>query len=49
MIRVAIVEDEENYISVLREYLEQYKQESGEQIEVTLDRVLDCGVLPGAV
>ena len=36
MIRVAIVEDEENYISVLREYLEQYKQESGEQIEVTV-------------
>lgn len=36
MIRVAIVEDEENYISVLKDYLEQYKQESGEQIEITV-------------
>lgn len=36
MIRVAIVEDEENYISVLKEYLERYKQESGEQIEITV-------------
>ena len=36
MIRVAIVEDEENYISVLKEYLDRYKQESGEQIEVTV-------------
>ncbi len=36
MIRIAIVEDEENYISILKEYLEKYKQESGEQIEVTV-------------
>ena len=36
MIRVAIVEDEENYISVLKDYLEQYKRETGEQIEVTV-------------
>ena len=34
MIRIAIVEDEESYISVLKEYLERYKKESGEQIEV---------------
>ena len=34
MIRIAIVEDEESYISVLKEYLERYKEESGEQIEV---------------
>lgn len=36
MIRIAIVEDEESYISVLKEYLERYKQESGEQIEITV-------------
>ena len=36
MIRIAIVEDEESYISVLKEYLERYKEESGEQIEVTV-------------
>ena len=36
MLRIAIVEDEENYISVLKDYLERYKQESGEQIEVTV-------------
>ena len=36
MIRIAIVEDEESYISVLKEYLERYKKESGEQIEVTV-------------
>ena len=36
MIRIAVVEDEESYISVLKEYLERYKQESGEQIEVTV-------------
>ena len=34
MIRIAIVE--ESYISVLKEYLERYKKESGEQIEVTV-------------
>lgn len=36
MIRTAIVEDEDNYISVLKEYLERYKRESGEQITVTI-------------
>ncbi len=36
MLRIAIVEDEESYISVLKDYLERYKQESGEQIEVTV-------------
>nr|WP_294493346.1 LytTR family DNA-binding domain-containing protein [uncultured Mediterraneibacter sp.] len=36
MLKIAIVEDEENYISVLKEYLERYKQESGEQIDVTV-------------
>lgn len=36
MIRIAIVEDEDSYISVLKEYLEKYRQESGEQIEVTV-------------
>ena len=36
MIRVAVVEDDENYISVLKEYLEQYKKDSGEQIEITV-------------
>ena len=36
MIRIAIVEDEESYISVLRGYLDQYKKDSGEQIDVTV-------------
>lgn len=36
MIRIAIVEDEESYISILKEYVERYKEESGEQIEVTI-------------
>lgn len=36
MIRVAIVEDEESYISTLKGYLEQYEKESGEQIQVTV-------------
>lgn len=36
MLRIAIVEDEESYISVLKGYLERYKQESGEQIDVTV-------------
>lgn len=36
MIRVAVVEDDESYISVLKEYLEQYKKTSGEQIEITV-------------
>ncbi len=35
MLRIAIVEDEDSYITVLKEYLDRYKQESGEQIEVT--------------
>lgn len=36
MLRIAIVEDEESYIAVLKEYLERYKEESGEQIEITV-------------
>ena len=36
MLRIAIVEDEENCISVLKGYLQRYKEESGEQIEVTV-------------
>lgn len=46
MLRIAIVEDEESYISVLKDYLERYKQESGEQIEVTVyhdgDEITAC-------
>ncbi len=38
MIKIAIVEDEENYISVLEDYLERYRTESGEQIQVTVYR-----------
>lgn len=34
MIRVAIVEDDQNYIRQLRDYLNRYKAESGESIEV---------------
>ena len=36
MLKIAIVEDEENYISVLREYLKKYGQETGEDIETTV-------------
>lgn len=36
MLKIAIVEDEENYISVLQEYLKKYEQETGEDIEVTV-------------
>lgn len=35
MLRIAIVEDEEHYISTLKQYLRKYQEESGEDIEVT--------------
>ena len=44
MLRIAIVEDEENYISVLKGYLQRYKEESGEQIEVTVYHDGDDGM-----
>lgn len=36
MLKIAIVEDEENDISVLHEYLKKYGQEAGEGIETTV-------------
>lgn len=36
MIRIAIVEDEESYVSVLKGYLARYEEEFGEQLEVTV-------------
>ncbi len=36
MIRIAIVEDEQNYIDKLSEYLNRYKKEYGEQLSVTV-------------
>lgn len=36
MLRIAIVEDEEHYISTLKQYLQQYKEENGENIEITV-------------
>lgn len=36
MLEIAIVEDEEDYRSVLCEYLDKYSQETGEQIHVSL-------------
>lgn len=36
MLKIAIVEDEESYISVLQEYLKKYEEETGEDIEVTV-------------
>lgn len=36
MLKIAIVEDEESYISVLQEYLKKYEQDTGEDIEVTV-------------
>lgn len=36
MLRIAIVEDEDSYISVLKGFLERYKEESGEQMEITV-------------
>src|SRR5699024_5708028 len=41
MIRIAIVEDEESYISVLKEYLERYREECGEQIEAKIYHDVD--------
>lgn len=38
MLKIAIVEDEESYISVLQEYLERYRKESGESMEITVYR-----------
>lgn len=35
MLRIAIVEDEENYIHILRQYLQQFQEETGEDIEIT--------------
>ena len=36
MIRIAIVEDDEKYIATLKKYLEQYKEENGQEIEITV-------------
>lgn len=36
MLKIAIVEDEESYISVLQEYLKKYEQDTGEDVEVTV-------------
>lgn len=36
MLRIAIVEDEERYISTLQSYLEEYEKDSGERIEITV-------------
>ena len=36
MLEIAIVEDEEDYRSVLCEYLDKYSRETGEQIHVSL-------------
>ena len=36
MVKIAIVEDEENYISEIKEYLKQYEEESGEKFSVTV-------------
>lgn len=36
MLRIAIVEDEEHYISTLKQYLQQYQEQNGEDIEVTV-------------
>lgn len=38
VIRIAIVEDEELYISKLEQYLKQYQEEMGEQFELTVYR-----------
>lgn len=35
MIRIALVEDDKNYVAQLREYLEQYEKERGVRISVT--------------
>ena len=36
VIRIAIVEDDEKYIVTLKKYLEQYKEETGQEIEITV-------------
>ena len=36
MIRIAIVEDDEKYIATLKKYLEQYNEDSGQEIEITV-------------
>lgn len=38
MIRIAIVEDEENYIKQLTEYLREFQKTAGEEIDVTVYR-----------
>lgn len=36
MVKIAIVEDEENYISEIKEHLKQYEEESGEKFSVSV-------------
>lgn len=36
MLRIAIVEDEDSYISTLQSYLEEYEKDTGERIEITV-------------
>lgn len=36
MLRIAIVEDEDSYISTLQSYLEQFERDTGEKIETTV-------------
>ena len=38
MVRIAIVEDEEYYVSQLMQYLDDYQKESGEEFEITVYR-----------
>lgn len=38
MVRIAIVEDEELYIEQLKQYLERYQKENGEEFEITVYR-----------
>lgn len=35
MIHIAVVEDDENYAEILKDYLKQYEKESGEKIRIT--------------
>lgn len=39
MIRIAIVEDDEAYVSQLADYLKRYQETYGEKIEITVYRV----------
>lgn len=38
MIRIAIVEDEEQYVQQLTEYLQEYQKSSNEEIDITVYR-----------